>query len=37
VARNEGHFVVEKVGEARGVAEQLADGSGDLAAPRGEG
>jgi hypothetical protein len=36
VARRDGHVVTEKTGPARDVAEQLSDGSGELAAPRGE-
>ena len=37
VAENEGYAVTEKLGEAKAVAEELADGSGELAPPRGDG
>jgi hypothetical protein len=37
VAENDGYMVTEKLGEAREVAEELADGSGELAPPKGDG
>jgi hypothetical protein len=36
VAENDRYVVTEKLDEAKDVAEELADGGGELAAPRGE-